>query len=140
MFARKLIIAALVVESQDVLSALGFNRHFVVVDDLKVSNVVRDGTGPTPVLVPGSFDRAESNLDVVAHLDPSLKSRRRCMRPIDPLIDVADGAEASIEPGQCGDPAECSGRDHGLAFAPKNPSLRSHRSQSNVQLAGSLPF
>lgn len=60
-------------ENKDSLAEIGFRRHFVELDDSKISYVIRKATGPTLVLIPGSFDSAESWLGVVTKLDPGLQ-------------------------------------------------------------------
>ncbi len=55
------------------LDPLGFQRHFVELKDAKLSYVIRKTSGPTLVLIPGSFDSAESWLAVVEKLDPHLQ-------------------------------------------------------------------
>lgn len=58
---------------KDPLAEIGFRRHFVDVKDAKLSYVVRKAAGPTLVLIPGSFDCADSWLGVVTKLDPGLQ-------------------------------------------------------------------
>lgn len=55
------------------LADVGFQGHFVWVDDATISYVIRNAAGPTLVLIPGSFASAESWLGVVAKLDPRLQ-------------------------------------------------------------------
>jgi pimeloyl-ACP methyl ester carboxylesterase len=57
----------------DTVAEAGFERHSKKLPDATLSYVVRQATGPTLVLIPGSFDRAESWLGVVAKLDPQFQ-------------------------------------------------------------------
>lgn len=57
----------------DVLTEAGFKRHFVEVKDAKLSYVLRKAAGPTLVLIPGSFESADTWLGVVAKFDPELQ-------------------------------------------------------------------
>lgn len=61
-------------EQKDVLAEIGFRRQFVKVDDATISYVLREAAGPTLVLIPGSFESAESWLNVVKNLDPELRT------------------------------------------------------------------
>jgi pimeloyl-ACP methyl ester carboxylesterase len=52
------------------LARLGFERRFVEVSGAGISYLVRKGTEPALLLVPGSFDRADSFLGVIGKLEP----------------------------------------------------------------------
>jgi pimeloyl-ACP methyl ester carboxylesterase len=53
---------------------LVFERHAVTLeDDAKISYAIRKGTGPTLVLIPGSFDALESWQPVIEKLAPDLQ-------------------------------------------------------------------
>ncbi len=60
-------------EKADSLAEIGFERHFVEVKDATISYALRKRAGPTLVLVPGSFDSAESWLGVVANLNHAIQ-------------------------------------------------------------------
>lgn len=61
-------------ETSASISQSVFERHSVMLkDDAKISYAVRKGTGPTLVLIPGSFDAVESWKQVVEKLEPTLQ-------------------------------------------------------------------
>lgn len=59
--------------TKDLLVEAGFERHFVEVKDAKLSYVLRKAAGPTLLLIPGSFESADTWLGVVAKLDSKLQ-------------------------------------------------------------------
>jgi pimeloyl-ACP methyl ester carboxylesterase len=59
--------------AKDLLAQAGFGRHFVEVKDAKLSYVLRKAAGPSLILIPGSFESADTWLGVVAKLDPKLQ-------------------------------------------------------------------